>query len=227
MLRTTDLLVLDLDGTLVDTLDDLRASLAAALGRHGRAVPPREAVRAMIGDGIPTFVARGFAAAGLDATAADIDAMATHYASHGTDRSRLYDGATAALDAAVAAGFALAVCTNKPEAPARDVLARLGIADRFACIVGGDSTPFRKPDGRHLADTIARAGGEPARTVMIGDHANDILAARAAGAAAIHAAWGYGHVPAAAPDTARADRWSDIVPLAVRLLDGRARTGAG
>ena len=89
-------------------------------------------------------------------------------------------------------GWRLAVCTNKPEVPARALLAGLGMEGFFAAIGAGDSFPVKKPDPRHLLATIDLAGGDPARAVMVGDHANDVQAALGAGLPCLFAAWGYG-----------------------------------
>jgi phosphoglycolate phosphatase len=90
------------------------------------------------------------------------------------------------------AGWQLAVCTNKPEAAARVLLAGLGLDGHFSALGGGDSFPMRKPDPGHLRATLAAAGAAPEDAVMIGDHRNDIEAAHGAGVRAIFAGWGYG-----------------------------------
>jgi phosphoglycolate phosphatase len=117
-----------------------------------------------------------------------------------------YPGIVAALQRLQAAGHPLAVCTNKPEAVARMILEGLGLARFFTAVTGGDSTPFRKPDARHLAATLALLGVE--RAAMVGDHDNDMAAARGLGINSIFAAWGYGEAvgtlmadsPGALPD---------------------------
>ena len=103
----------------------------------------------------------------------------------------------------MADGWRLAVCTNKPVVPARAVLAQFGIAALFRAVGGGDSFPTRKPDPAHLLATMGEAGG--GRAVMIGDHVNDMLAARGAGIPAIFAGWGYGAAWMAADNPVAAD----------------------
>jgi phosphoglycolate phosphatase len=90
------------------------------------------------------------------------------------------------------AGWRLAVCTNKPEGAARVLLSGLRLDGHFSALGGGDSFPMRKPDPGHLRATLAAAGALPEDAVMIGDHRNDIEAARGAGVRAIFAGWGYG-----------------------------------
>ncbi len=112
----------------------------------------------------------------------------------------------------------MAVCTNKPLAPARMLLDALGIGVFFATIGGGDSFPVRKPDPAHLLATLREAGGEAGRAIMVGDHRNDIAAARGAGVPAIFAAWGYSPRDAAAGAARIAERFADLPEAADALL---------
>lgn len=95
--------------------------------------------------------------------------------------TRLYDGVPDALEALAAGGMTLTVCTNKPEALAERLLAELGIRDRFAALVGADTLPVRKPDPRPYRAAVTRAGGDPARSFLVGDTETDLRTARAAG----------------------------------------------
>ncbi|HEY0419979.1 MAG TPA: HAD-IA family hydrolase, partial [Acetobacteraceae bacterium] len=117
-----------------------------------------------------------------------------------------------------AGGWRLAVCTNKPVGPARSLLEALGLARFFAAVGGGDSYPVRKPDPRHLLATLAEAGGDAARTLMTGDHHNDVLAAAGAGMPAIFAAWGYGPREAGHGAAAVAESFAELPGLAERIL---------
>ena len=103
-----------------------------------------------------------------------------------------YPGIVEALQALRAAGHPLGVCTNKPVVAARNVLAALGLDKYFRAIVGGDSTPYRKPNPKHLAAVLQALGATPERAVMVGDHANDIDAAAGLGVPSIFVSWGYG-----------------------------------
>ena len=105
--------------------------------------------------------------------------------------SHLFDGVLGAMDALSAAGYVLAVCTNKPILHTRLILDHFGISDRFAAIAGRDSFPFHKPDPRHLTLTIAQANADPSRAVMIGDSRTDIVTAQAAGIPCICVPFGY------------------------------------
>jgi len=182
--------VFDLDGTLIDSLPDIASSVNVSLARHGFAPLPAPEVERMIGDGAKVLLTKAFAARGAAMTEVDLDEFVAHYTIHSADETAPYPGIVETLRVLRATGHKLGVCTNKPEAAAREVLSLLHLDAYFDVITGGDATPFRKPDPRHLAATIAALGDGPA--VMIGDHHNDIAAATACGIPAIFAAWGYG-----------------------------------
>jgi phosphoglycolate phosphatase len=182
--------IFDLDGTLIDSLPDIATAVNHVLAWRGLSqLKPRE-VEAMIGDGAKVLVDRAFAARGAQAGEAELAVFMDWYTAHGTDETRPYPGMVAALAALRASGHKLAVCTNKPEAAAREILASLEMDHYFDVLTGGDSTPYRKPDPRHLAATLTALGVPEA--VMVGDHFNDMAAAKGCGIPGIFAAWGYG-----------------------------------
>lgn len=197
----THLAVFDLDGTLVDSVPDLHAALDRLAVREGLAPYGRAEVTRMIGDGIRVLVQRALAARQRPFTEAVLEAFTGDYTSKAAGETRLFPGTAEALDALEAAGWRLAVCTNKPAAATARLLQALGLAQRFAVVGAGDSFPTRKPDPAHLLGTIAAAGATPAEAVMIGDHRNDIQAALGASVPAVFAAWGYG-LPAMAEGAA-------------------------
>ena len=217
--------VFDLDGTLAETAGDLIATLNAVLAREG--LPPVDAdeARGMIGAGARALIERGFAAGGAELLPDRLDALyavfLAHYAAHLSDASHLFPGVAAALDRLSAAGYRLAVCTNKVEAHSVALLAALGVAERFAAICGRDTFPYAKPDPRHLTLTIARAGGDPARAVMVGDSRTDVAAARAAGVPVVAVPFGYTDVPVEAldPDLVVA-HYDDLFAAVERLAGG-------
>jgi phosphoglycolate phosphatase len=194
---TRPLVLFDLDGTLVDTLPDIARALGDALGEIGVPLPPLDVVRRMVGDGARQLVRR--ARAGRPDDAAEEDALFARflasYRAHVCVASRLYPGAREALVALRAGGAALAVVTNKPGDLARALLTTLNVAADFDAIVGdGDGFP-RKPDPTAALALVARFGSSPERTVIVGDGLPDMRLARALGATAVAATWGY--VPAA------------------------------
>jgi len=210
--------LLDLDGTLVNSVPDLAAALNAVMAGAGLAAFAEAEVAALVGDGVDVLLGRAFAArAHPQGPEAKALFMAT-YAAHVADATRPYPGVPEGLAALAGAGWRLAICTNKPEALARRIVADLGLADRFAAIGGGDSFPTRKPDPAHLLATLAQAGGTPDAAVMVGDHANDVAAATAAGVPCIFAGWGYGSPAMAQGAAAIATRFADIPDLAASLL---------
>ncbi len=186
--------IFDLDGTLVDSAADIHASLDRSMAGLGLAGFSRPEVIGMIGDGVQALLTKALSARGRTFDQATLDAFVVDYTAQATVLTRPFDGIPAALDALAAAGWRMAVCTNKPEAAARLLLEDLGLADRFAALGGGDSFPVRKPDPAHLLATLAAAGAEAAGAVMIGDHRNDVMAAAGAGVPCIFAGWGYGPV---------------------------------
>ncbi len=181
----TRLAVFDLDGTLVDSLDDLHASVTHALATVGLPPRSREEVHGYVGEGARVLLEKAVAphAELLDRALATWRA---HYAAHCLDRTRPYPGIAALL---AGAGRVLAVQTNKPGAMARKILDGLGLLPRFAAVVGGDEAP-RKPDPTGLREIMARVGATPPETVFIGDSRHDVATARAAGVAMVAVTWG-------------------------------------
>ncbi len=188
-------LIFDLDGTLIDSEPDLRAALNRLLADRGLSPLGAAAVRAMIGDGAKKLVERAFAAHHRAAGPSEFAEFLEDYEANATVATVVYPGIEPVLAALQAAGHKMAVCTNKPEQAARDVLQTLGLAHFFAAVVGGDG-PHRKPDPRHLAQALAALGETDG--IMIGDHQNDQAAAQGLNLPFIHAAWGYGKVEACA-----------------------------
>lgn len=211
-------LVLDLDGTLVDSVPDLAAALnrlMAARGLEGFGLPQ---VTGFVGDGVAALVARAFAARGATQDAEALGAFSADYSANAARETAPFPGVPETLAVLADAGWTLAVCTNKPEAPARSLLADLGLAGYFAAIGGGDSFPVKKPAPGHLLATLAAAGGTPDRAIMVGDHHNDVAVAAACHLPSIFAAWGYGPPATGAEASAVARRFAEVPALAARLL---------
>lgn len=210
--------VFDLDGTLVDSLPDLLGACNRFMAARGMAAFTAAEVRPMVGDGAAALVGSIMAARGRVATEADFCALVADYLAHVADETRPFAGVEAGLDRLAAAGWRLAVCTNKPERPARAVLLALGLLDRFAAVCGGDTFAERKPAAAHLLGTIAAAGGDVARAVMVGDHRNDVAAGVAAGVPVVFAGWGYGPPAMGAGARVAAADFADAVAAVERLV---------
>jgi phosphoglycolate phosphatase len=215
-------LVLDLDGTLVDTAGDLVATLNVILGNEGLPALPFDRARSFIGHGAKAMLEAGLAAAGAPASPERInplfDAFLAYYSEHIADHSRPFPGALAALDRFAGEGWRLAVCTNKLESLSRELLAALGIADRFAVIAGQDTFGVRKPDPRHLTETIIRAGGDPTVAIMVGDSEIDVATARAAALPVVGVTFGYSPVPMASLGADRViDHFDELYESATAL----------
>lgn len=182
----TRLAILDLDGTILDTLDDLAASVNAALAAVGRPPRPRHEIERFVGEGARKLLER--AVAPHEALAADaLAAWWRHYDVHCLDRTRPFPGLPELL---TRSGRLLAVHTNKPGKVARRILAGLGLLDRFAAVVGGDEGP-RKPDPASTLELMRRFGARPQDTVFIGDSPIDVRTARAAGVTMVAVTWGF------------------------------------
>lgn len=184
--------VFDLDVTLVDSAPDIHAALDRLMARRRLPGFARAEVVGMIGDGVRVLLERAHAARGITLDDASFDHFMADYEANAAVLTQPFAGIPELLSALAVTGWRLAVCTNKPEAAARVLLSGLGLDRHFSALGGGDSFPMRKPDPGHLRATLAAAGVTAEGAVMIGDHANDMLAARGAGVRAIFAGWGYG-----------------------------------
>lgn len=220
------IVVFDLDGTLIDTAPDLIHALNTILATESIPALPFDTARPMIGAGIRPLLEQALAERGRFPGEAAMDALFERYLGlyrdHIADRSRPYPGLEAALDRLTAHGFSLAVCTNKYEALSLRLLDALGLTSRFAAICGQDTFPMKKPDPETLRLTIARAGGDATRAIMVGDSQTDVSVARRAGIPVIGVDFGYTRIPMADLSPDRLISHFDQLPAAVLdLLDHR------
>jgi phosphoglycolate phosphatase len=215
-------IVFDLDGTLIDTAPDLIDTLNVILARHDVPAVAFADARAMIGAGVKPLLQRALASKGLNFPPGEIDRLYDEYlelyAEHIADRSRPFPGLEKALDQLAAEGCILAVCTNKLEWLSVLLLDRLGLSRRFATICGQDTFAMRKPDPEMLRLTIARAGGEPARAVMVGDSMTDVATAKAARVPVVAVDFGYTEIPPAELGADRLIGHFDALNAAIREL---------
>jgi phosphoglycolate phosphatase len=202
----------DLDGTLVDSREDLAAAGNVARAALGLPALPVATVAGFVGDGVGKLLERLLPGAAPAELARAHQAFSTHYAAHCADATRAYAGIPEVLKELAAAGCRQAVVTNKPESFSRRILAALGLDRWLTVVVGGDR--WRKPAPEGIHDALRQLGGGAADAVMIGDHHTDLLAAAAAEIPAIWCAWGLGH-PGEATGYRRCERPNELPGLLV------------
>jgi phosphoglycolate phosphatase len=187
------LIVFDLDGTLIDSRRDLANATNALLVECGAAPLAEERVGRMVGDGAATLVARAFQASGIAQPPDALDRFLRIYGEHLLDYTRPYDGIPEALRT-LRSSRRLAVLTNKPLASTRRILDGLALAQYFPpdAVVGGDGPFPRKPDPAGLQHLVDRAGVTPADTLLVGDSAIDWRTARAARVSVCLVRYGFG-----------------------------------
>lgn len=189
------LVIFDLDGTLIDSEYDLAASVNAMLRQYGRKDLPIEVIKTYIGDGAPMLVRRALGDPSDEAFLQEaLRFFLDYYRGHKLDSTYAYDGIAQALQQVSSfdgASRKLAVLTNKPVRPARDILGGLGLGDRFFAIYGGNSFETKKPDPLGARTIMQEAGVSPEDSVMVGDSEVDILTARNAGMWSIGVNYGF------------------------------------
>lgn len=213
----------DLDGTLIDSAPDITAALNHALQLAGLPTLAFEQVRPMIGGGAKRLLAKALAGATGERVPAErldplYDELLAYYAANVAVASRPYPGLLATLDRLAAAGITLGVATNKLEALARELLAHLGMADRFACVIGGDTlgTERSKPQPDMLHELERLCGGGP--SAFVGDSIYDTGAARAAGQPCVAVSFGYRTQPVGELGAdAVIDHYDELIPALARL----------
>lgn len=210
-----DIVGFDLDGTLIDTSGDLAAAVNHAIGTIGCPPFAVEEIKPFVGKGARVMLERALAASGRgDAETLEqlLPILLDFYQRNLVALSAPYPGLLAAMDVLEAAGVKLAICTNKAERFTLPLMAQIGMADRFAAIIGGDTVGVSKPDPAPIHEMIARAGG--GRAVFIGDTINDIAGARNAGVPSIAVSFGFldGPVESLEAD-AVIHHFDELVPL--------------
>lgn len=222
------ILVFDLDGTFAHTAPDLLDSLNHCLEQVDLPnVNPKDLMR-FVGHGGKVMIERAMAAKGRTVEAAQLDKMMasflTHYVDNMPGNTAPYPGVLAAMERFTKAGYIHAICTNKFEGMSKTLLNGLALADRFEVICGQDTFAWKKPDARHLLETIKAAGGDLDQAVMIGDSVTDIDTAKAAGIPVIAVDFGYSDRPVAEYEPSHIISHFDELTLAlVDQLIARAR----
>lgn len=211
-------LILDLDGTLVDTAPDLAQATNHVLCQNDRRAVTLDEVRSLVGLGARKLIRRGFALTGADLEEDRVEPLfeqfIAYYGAHISERSRPFPGVVALLERCCDAGIRLAVCTNKQEGLSLRLLADLNLSGYFSAVVGADTVGVAKPDPAPYREAVRRAGATVAASMMVGDSGTDVLLARAVGVPVIAVSFGYSDGPVAefAPDHL-VDHFDDIWPL--------------
>ncbi|HSI50794.1 MAG TPA: phosphoglycolate phosphatase [Ideonella sp.] len=203
--RDFDAAIVDLDGTMVDTLGDFDLALNRMLAELGLASVGRPFIERTVGQGSEHLIRCTLAEVGAPAALYEGGwaAYQRHYDTVNGEAAEVYAGVVHGLAAMRAAGWRLACLTNKPGVFATQLLARKGLAPFFELTFGGDAFERKKPDPLPLQKTCEALGTLPARTLMVGDSRNDAQAARAAGCPVVLVRYGYNHgepAESAAPD---------------------------
>lgn len=207
------LVAFDLDGTLIDSRQDLAAAVNFMRGSMGIAPLESGLIVSFLGDGPAALVRRAIADAEIDFDEA-LSRMKRYYADHVVDTTVLFSGAENALRELKEYGAKLAVVTNKPQAPTEKILSLLGVKDLFDDVIGGDADFPLKPEPDSLIHLMKKYSFEPAECWMVGDHYTDLESGRRAGFRRIFASYGFGECREETPDY-EAQNFSDI-PLILK-----------
>ena len=215
-------LLLDLDGTLVDTLPDLQAVANELLAELGADSLSAEEIRGMVGDGALKLLERALAARSVHPR--DIQPLLARFLERYEARpallSRPYPGVPEVLRQVTGSGWRCALVTNKPLRAARRLLQALDLDEFFSVAIGGDSLPVRKPDPGPLFAALAALDATPAQAVAVGDHANDLRAAASAGVPVVFARYGYGVLPPEVTFDAAIDAFTELPRRLAALRPG-------
>ena len=214
------MILIDVDGTLVDSVPDLAFCVDAMMDRLGRPACGEVRVRDWVGNGVERLVRRALVGQ-LDGEPPEADFERAYplflalYAENTSRRSCLYPGVREGIDLLKSAGYQLGCVTNKAAQFTEPLLKDLGVFDDFAIVISGDTLAKKKPDPEPLLHAAAFFGCQPGDALMIGDSVSDVAAARAAGFQIVCMSYGYNHgvdIRDAHPD-AVIDSLTEIYPL--------------
>jgi phosphoglycolate phosphatase len=221
-------IIFDLDGTLVDSAEDLRAALNVMLKDLDlRAIEASE-IKAMIGDGVLKLVERALVATHGEPARAPtlLPRFLEIYQANPATLTRCYPGVVETLKKLSLGNFRMAVVTNKPVVATKAILRALALAEFFPVVVGGDSVEKRKPDPAPLLEAARQLQLNVDQLLMVGDNIHDVEAALAAGMRCIAVSYGYHHRPPTEFNADRLiDRFDELLPLVTNPIPNRSQTG--
>jgi phosphoglycolate phosphatase len=186
-----DLLIFDLDGTLIDSRLDLALSVNAARAHMGLPALDNELVASYVGNGAPVLIRRAMGGATEPELEEALEFFLEHYNDHALDNTKLYSGVQEAIDRLSAAGKRMAVLTNKPVKASRKIVDGLGLGDSFFRVCGGNSFDFKKPNPVGVEALMKEAGVGRAGVLLVGDSSVDIQTARNAGVRSCGVTYGF------------------------------------
>jgi phosphoglycolate phosphatase len=217
-----DLLIFDLDGTLIDSKRDLTDSVNATRGWKGLPPLPDDIVSAYVGNGAPMLIRRALPHCTEEELSEALQFFLNYYREHMLDATTLYPGVREALDRLHHARIPMAILTNKPVKFSIRLVSGLGLSDHFFRIYGGNSFEEKKPHPIGIEKLVEEASADKARTVMVGDSAIDVMTARNANVQACGVSWGF--QPETFEKTPPDFMIDDLRALAQRILGGRRST---
>jgi phosphoglycolate phosphatase len=187
-----DLVIFDLDGTLIDSKQDLVCAVNAARGHMGMGALDNETVASYVGDGAPVLIRRALGRGATDGQVQDaLEFFLAYYSDHLVDHTKLYPGVPETLERLGAAGVKMAILTNKPVRMSRGIVEALGVARHFERVYGGNSFEHKKPHPAGVEALLCECGAARERTLMVGDSGVDVRTARNAGIQACGVTYGF------------------------------------
>ena len=186
------LIIFDLDGTLIDSAEDLAISMNATREHFGLAPLDPALIYSFVGNGAAMLVRRALGPQASDAFAGEaLDFFLKFYRAHALEHTRLYPGVREVIGELSSARHQLAVLTNKPVKISSDIVTALGLSKHFLRVYGGDSFERKKPDSIGIRTLMSDASARQEETLMVGDSGVDVQAARNAGVKSCGVAWGF------------------------------------
>ncbi len=209
-------IVFDLDGTLIDSAPEVRAAANKILAEEGRRALSLDEVKSLVGEGAAATIEKALKLTGDAGTPEQVkDFMRRYlrqYAANPAENTVIYPGVVETLETLQAQGVTMGICTNKPKATTIPVLEALGLDRFFRSVICADDAPHRKPDGRHVTQTLEKMGVTVKSAAFVGDSETDIAAARDAGVVSVAVSYGYCHIPLAElPADAVIDHFPDLL----------------
>lgn len=215
MTHPADLIIFDLDGTLIDSLPDLAGATNHMLAALGRPRIGQDVVRRLVGQGARRLVERALPGAPEEEIEQGLALFLDYNHRHIADRTVLYPGVPETLDTLKGRRMRMAIISNKNVALCREVVSALRVDRYFEEILGADSLPFRKPSPEPVLKLLADFGVSPERAALVGDSINDIAAGKGAGVRTVGCTWGYGDPVELEEADYRVDGFAELLEISL------------